>query len=244
MEHRTKPAELVGLGVHSVEDVCLARVNKTGFSLIESIELVNKGHGNVTFTLKKRGQSYTIAAEVITSLQVGATDRYRGKLAQRRVTPGTITILDSNAGVDQKVEDTNADGILWQVDGPVGPTYPIEVGTVDYNEGILDFTFNQAVTNPTTIDYKHTNWTAFGTPVTFDIVAAAGSRKYTILPDDAENYFDSLKEEIEFGIFAKKTASDQDNTVLGLIVWYFGDDSQITLPLVKGEILGTPYHNS
>ena len=244
MEFTVKEAELTSLGVRSTEDACLARVNKDGFPLLQSFYMKNQGYGNVTVTLKKRGQEYTIAAENIDALRVGTTDRFRGPFAQRRVKPGSITILDANVGVDQKIQDTNSDGILWQTDGPPGPAYPIKVGTVDYNNGIIDLTFNQAVTLSVVVAYKHTNWVAFDSPITFGMVAGAGARDYIILPDNAQNYVESLRDEIEFGWFGKKTASDQPSTSLMLTVRYFGDDSKIRLPLEKGEITGSPYHNN
>jgi len=244
MEFQTREAELTGLGVRDTADTCLARVNNEGFALLQSFIMKNKGPGNVTITLKKRGQSYTIAAENIDALRVGATDRFRGPFANRRVTPGSITLVDSNGGVPQKLQDTNSDGVLWQTDGPAGPAYPIQVGSIDYNTGVIDFTFNQAVTLSVTVAYKHTDWTAFGTPITFPLVAGGAERQIIIVPDNADNYFDSLRDEQEFGFFGKRTAADQPPSQVGLVVVYFGDDSKIRLPLVKGEIRDYPYHNA
>ena len=129
-EYLNKSTELNSLGVHSVVDVCLARVTG-GLRQLQGFELKNTGKGLVTFTLKKRGKSYTVAAQNISALQVGATDRIRGALGIRRITPKTVVILDTNVGTPQRVEDKNGDGILCQTNGPAGPTYPLEVGTIN-----------------------------------------------------------------------------------------------------------------
>lgn len=243
-DYQVKEAELVRLGVNSVEDVCLARVNREGFKNIQRISLKNKGNGNVTVTLKKRGQESTVVDENINALQVGGTDRFRGPFANRRVTPGSIVIEDDNAVVKQKVEDTDKDGVLWQTDGPAGPSYPIRVGSIVYEEGKIDFTFVQGVTLNVLADYKHTNWAQFDSNITFDLAAGGGARDYIILPDAADNYFDSLRDEEEWGIFAKRKTSSDPNTFLGLIVGYIGDESPLKLPLPTGEITGYPYHNA
>lgn len=239
-----KESEDVALGVNSIADICLARVNKEAFPKLHSFRLKNKGSGNVTFTLKKRGVSTTIAAESLNGLQVGGSDRFRGPMANRRVTPQTVVIVDTNAGVPQRVEDTNGDGILWQTDGPATITYPRQVGTINYNDAVIDFTFGVAVTLNVTAGYQHTDWSAFGTPITFGLVAGGAERTFLIVPDNAENFFDSVKDEDEIGFFGKKTAVDQAETVLSLVLCYFGDDSDIKLPIKKGEIDDYPYHNA
>jgi hypothetical protein len=243
-DFKTRSAELPTLGVHSVTPICLARLNQAAFGKLNSFSLQNKGKGNVSFELKKRGQRYTIAAEDISALQVGATDRFRGPFAKRRVDPKSIVIVDVNAVVPQRVEDTNGDGILWQTDGPTTVTYPKQVGTINYNDGIVDFTFELAVTTPVTVDYKHTDWTSFGTAITItSLVAGGGSRDIIILPDRADNFYDGVRDEEEIGFFAALIAG-QVPTILGLVVTYMGDDSEIILPPHKGEIDDYPFHNA
>ncbi len=244
-EFQTKEAELVRLGVHSTEDVCLARVNKDGFMKIVKFSMSNKGKGNVTITLKKRGVQYTIPAENIEPLRVAASDRFRGPLTKKRIKPISVTIVDANVGVPQKVQDTNGDGVLWQTDGPAGPAYPVEVGKIEYETGIFDFTFVKAVTLTTVeADFQHTDWTAFTPAITFGLVAGGGARSIILFPDRAQDYTEDVRDELEWGFFGKKTASDQANTTVGLITSYIGDDSPIKLPHEKGEITGFPYHNN
>jgi len=242
-EFTNKQAELLNLGVNSLSDQCVARIKGDGMKLVQSFDLRNTGKGAVTFTLKKRGQSYSIVDEDIESLQVGATDRFKGALAKRRITPKTIVITDANA-TPQRIEDTNGDGILWQTAGPTGPTYPIRVGTIEYNNGVIDFTFVLVVTLTTVeIDYRHTDWTAFTSNITFDIVAGGACVPYIVYPANASNYVKGIKDESEVGFFAKRKTGEV-STMLALAISYFGDDSLMTLPIAKGEIDEFPFHNA
>jgi len=248
MEYQDREAELVALGVNSTSDIILARFNRAGVMRMNSFELKNKGKGDVTFTLKKRGKEYPITAEDIDSRQVGSSDRFKGTLAQRRVKPGTVVIVDANTGTIQRVEDTNSDGVLWQTDGPVGPTYPIQVGVVNYHDGTVDFTFQVAVTL-STVDaaYRHTNWTVFSTSVTFSIVKAGGYQHYQVKGDSARtaNILSGMSiDEIEIGFAAKKKTVDDPETILGLVIHYHGNDEEVSLPIIKGEIGDYPHHNA
>lgn len=245
MEFRDKVAELTNLGVNKETDIIMARLNRDGCPRLQGFKLYNRGNGAVTFTLKKRGASTTVAAENIDALRVGATDRFRGSMANRRVTPGTVKIVDSNVGTPQQVEDTNGDGVLYQTNGPAGPSYPVEVGAINYNEGIIDLTFEIGVTLSVTADYKHKNWADFATPITFDVVAG-GAVPYEIGGDKtrSENFQDGIGlDTTEIG-FAAKKKSGEVSTTLALEVLYYGDDSLIKLPIKKGEIDDYPYHNA
>jgi len=247
VENRNKCSEEVRWGVSSLVDACLGRININMAKRLQGFELKNKGRGNVTYTLKKRGVSYNIPAENLAALKIGATSQYKGAMAQRRITPGSMIIVDVNVGTPQQIEDSNSDGILYQTNGPAGPVYPVEVGTIDYIEGLIDFTFAIAVTPAVTVNYNHTNWTDFGTPITSDIVAGGGGIRTDVKGVAlavAENFVDGIKDEEEVGFFAKRTAADQARTELGAILWYFGNSEEFTLPPIKGEIDGYPYHNA
>lgn len=242
-EYNIKHTEDPTLGIASTNDECLLRVDKAGLRLLHSFEVKNKGKGNATITIKKRGMEYTIAAEVLTALQVGATDRFRGPLTKRRVKPGSVVILDSNVVVVQRVEDTNGDGILWQTDGPVGVTYPKEVGKINYHTGWIDYVFENAVTAPVVGDYKHSDWSPFAAPISLAVVAGGGHRTFIIKPDNAAAFLAGVKEESEIGIFGKLDV-DQVPTTVGVLVYYAGPQDDMQLPLVKGEIRDYPYHNA
>lgn len=244
-DFQTKTSELTTLGVNQTSDVCLARVNKEAFGKLCSIEVKNKGRGNVSFKLKKRGLTYPITAENKNLLRVGSTDWFRGPLVSRRVTPGSVVIVDANGGVPQRVEDTDADGVLWQTDGPAGPTYPKKVGEIEYNEGRFDFTFEVAVTLAVLAEYKHTDWTVFSPVLEFASLAAGGGcRRLILVPDNAATFFNNVRDEEEVGFFAALLLVSDPETILGLVVEYFGDDSDIVLPIAKGEIYDHPYHNA
>lgn len=235
-----KDTEVVRLGVSSAVDACLARMNVEGAKRLQGYEIHNKGNGTVTITLKKRGQEYAIPAEALAGIRVGATDRYKGPLANRRASRGSILITDTNVVTPQKVEDTNGDGILYQTDGPVGPTYPIQVGTIDYKNSYIDFTFVVAVTPATQAAYRHTNWTGFTAPITFNVAAGGGFR-----PDfssaQTDNFVDGIKGESEIGWWGKLLSAAEAKSSVGIKVLYFGNDSEITLPLTKGEFEDVPF---
>jgi len=246
-EYQDRTAELTTLGVNSTSDIVLARFNRAGVMRLNSFELNNKGRGDVTFTLLKRGREYPIVAENINALRVAATDRFRGKLAQRRIKPGSVVIVDTNVGVPQRIEDSNNDGKLWQTNGPAGPAYPILVGTINYDDAIVDFSFQVAVTLAVTTGYRHTNWTQFTTNVTFDLVKAGGYQHYVVKGDSTrtENILKGMSfDEQEIGFVAKKKTSSDPETVLGLCIHYHGNDEEVSLPIIKGEIDDYPYHNA
>jgi len=233
------------LGVNSTEDVVLARLGLEGAKRLQRFSIRNTGTGDaaITFTAKKRGASTNVSSENIDALQFGSTNRFVGAFANRRVTEGTVIIVDSNVTTAQRVEDTNGDGDLYQTDGPTGPTYPFKVGTINYVEGTIDFTFYHNVTASTTGDYKHTDWAGFGTAITFDVVAGGAEVQYLIYPGNAENWFDSLKGEEEVGFFAKLKAAGPEAFIF-FEGAYFGDDSLIWLPPRKGEVQHYPRHNN
>lgn len=243
-EYTNKCAELNSLFVPLTTDLCLARILSSSFKQVSSFEIKNTGRGTITVTLKKRGETTTVTAANKNALRVDSTDRFRGNLGARRLTPKTVIIVDTNVVIPQRVEDTNGDGILWQTAGPVGPTYPVQVGTVDYNEGIIDFTFYATVTLAVTADYKQTDWASFSTPVTFDVAPGGGVYPYIIYPTNAENYMDSVKNADEIGFFAKRKSASDVASSINLSVGYFGDDSNISSQIVRGEITGYPYHNN
>ena len=244
-EFREKYTEQTVLGVKSTVDEALIRIaEKSALNLISKFDLKNKGKGSVIFTLKARGKEFPVTNENINALQVGATAQVSGQLGNRRVKPGTIVITDSNVGVPQRVEDTNGDGVLFQTDGPAGPTYPLEVGTVEYNNAVVNFTFQFAITTDVEADYTHTDWQDFSPSITSTIVGGGGQRTFILLPDNADAYFDGIKDMTEVAWFARKSSASEEEGVLGLIVYYHGDDNLIQLPLVKGEISDFPFHNA
>jgi hypothetical protein len=243
-EYMNKSAEMNGLGVNDVVPRCIARMPFPSCKQLQGFDIQNTGRGVLTFSLKKRGVVSTIPAEVITTLRVAASDRFRGIFENRRIVPQTVVIVDTNAVVPQRVEDTNGDGVLWQTNGPVGPTYPMKVGTVNYNEGKIDFTFYNAVTLPVSSGYKHSDWSDFTTPIGFDVSSGGARRSVIVYPDGAENYIDGIKDQEEIGFFAQKKTSGDPSTTMNLCVSYFGDDSHVGTVLVKGEITGYPYHNN
>lgn len=248
VEFRNKYSSDRTLGVSSTTDQGLLRVvggSNGSLTRIEGFTVVNVLDGDVTITVKKRGTSFPITAEDIEALQVGATDQFKGPLANRRVTPGTVVITDANGGTPQKVEDTNGDGRLFQTDGPAGPVYPQEIGTIEYNNGKIDFTFLLTVTL-TTVEaaYTHTDWTAFGTPITFTVVKGGGTREFKIYPDNAENWVDGVKGQEEVGFFGKLASASDANSMVVIDIGYFGDDSLVQMPFQKGEINDFPLHNN
>jgi hypothetical protein len=243
VEYNNKINELPLLGVNSTSDTCLVRLESSGFRSLQGFELRNNGSGSVTFTLKKRGSSTAVTTENIDALRIGSTDRYRGSVANRRLTAGTVHIEDDNVTTVQELDDTNGDGILYQTAGPTGPTYPIAVGTVDYTEGTVDFTWLNTVTANVTADYTHTNWSDFSSSITFSIAAGGGRYRYDIYPANAANYIAGIKDESEVGFFAKLNA-DQSETNLHMFYTTFGPDENVTMPFRKGEINDYPYHNA
>jgi hypothetical protein len=147
--------------------------------------------------------------------------------------------VDTNVGTPQKVEDTRGDGDLYQTDGPAGPAYPIKVGSIDYINGIIDFRFLIGVTTPIAVDYRHSDWTNFGSSITFNLMAGGGSYIYEIYPEVSgrtDNWIDGLRDEKEIGWWGYKTAAAQKETSVGLFLQYFGDSSKISLPPKKGEL--------
>lgn len=244
-EFRQKETEEVALGINtSTADVALARISReTGLRLMTKFCLKNKGKGNATVKLKKRGEIFPIAAEDISALQVGATAKVQGKLANRRIEKNTVVILDDNAVTPQRVEDSG-DGRLLQTDGPAGPTYPVEVGKINYIEGTVEFTFAQAITAPIVADYNHSDWTEFGTPIALDVAAGGGEQVFVVKPTNAQNYLSGIKGQKEVGWFGTLQSANDQETLIGMVVSYHYDDNLIKLPLEKGEVNGYPFHNN
>lgn len=238
-----KVAEQVALGVNSVADQCLARLNKQGAVQMRGFMIKNRQSGSVIFSLLARGKEVVVTAEAIVGLRVGTTNQVKGAMANRRVKPGSILISDTTTTTPQIVEDLDGDGNLYQTAGPVGTTYPVKVGTVNYIEGTLDFIFRSALTGAVPAAYVHTNWKAFTTPITSTVVAGGGRFEYRV-ENDGSNFITGLNGEEEIGFFAKKLSSSEENTMLSLKLEYFGDDSQIQLPIKKGEIDGYPHHTA
>ena len=222
-------------------------MTKASAQQVDSICVKNVGDGGtLAFTVLKRGVSSSVALEDIAALQVGSTDRFAGALAQRRITPGTVIITDDSA-TPQTVKDINSDGILWQTAGATGPAYPIQVGTVDYNEGLVDFTFLQTATVGTAgfdANYDHTDWSQFASNITFTVVAGGGERRYIVVPDNADNWFDGIRDETEIGFAAARNSASDAPSELAVSVTYFGDDANVTLPLIRGEIKDYPHHTA
>jgi hypothetical protein len=159
----------------------------------KELHLKNMGDENVTYELLARGRSTVVAGENIAALQVGATDQFAGKLANREVTPGTFTANDA-AGA-QNVQD-DGDGNIVDAAAPA-----TVVGTIDYENGEIDFTWMAAFGGGAcTSGYTHTGWISFTVAITGTIASAGGEADIIMLPAGGDNYADGIKGQTYLGL--------------------------------------------
>lgn len=174
---------------------------------LKELHMKNMGDENVNYRLLTRGRSTPVAAENIAALRVGATSQFAGKLANREITPGTFTATD--AGVPQTVHD---DG-----DGNILDAALNIVGTIDYENGEIDFTFAAAFVGPgVTSNYTHTGWLAFTVPITGVMAAAGGEADLILLPGGGDNYADGIK----------------GNSLIGLMMYSAGVGSRVKVEAI------------
>lgn len=199
---------------------------------LKELHMKNMGDENVTFEVLSRGKVVSVAAENIAALQVGATDQFAGKLAEREVVPGTFVATD--AGVPQSVND---DGLGNIVDSLVPTTI---VGTIDYENGEINFTWPVAFVGPgVTAAYDHRNWTPFAAPITGIIVAAGGEADLILLPAGGDNYADGVKGNSLVGLMLYSAGQGSRVSVEAV---HLGDDSYFKLvPPPRFRNLNTPY---
>lgn len=160
---------------------------------LKELHMKNMGDENVTYEVLARGLSTPVVGENIAALQVGATSQFAGKLANREITPGTFSATD--AGVPQSVND-DGDGNI--VDSAAPATV---VGTIDYENGEIDFTWPAAFAGPgVTADYTHTGWLPATAPITGTLAAAGGEADEILLPGGGDNYADLIKGQTYIGL--------------------------------------------
>lgn len=119
--------------------------------ILQAVHAHNTGDQAAWLRLMHQGTVKTVTAELLTALAVTAT-RYSGRLQYRAVVPGSVTITNAGAPADI-VDDGN--GLLVDI----GTT--TQRGTIDYANGVVDFTYGAGPTEPVTVDYDHTDCVDF-----------------------------------------------------------------------------------
>lgn len=176
------------------------------------IMLKNQGDEVVTYEVLSRGKDVAVVGENIAPLQVGATDQFQGLLANRRIVPGTLDILDV-AGAQSVVDDgVSVDGIGQIVDKAVPATV---VGTINYETGYIDFTWMAAFgAGACTGVYTHRGWTSFATPITGTLAVGGGEDDIILMKaagvNPADNYADGVKNNTWLGVMMYSAGQGSD----------------------------------
>jgi hypothetical protein len=189
----------------------------------KALHLKNMGDEDVAWEVLVRGETITITGESIAALQVGATDRFQGLLANRRVLANSVTIVDAG-GATQTVTDDGDGNLIGDVD-------PNGVNTIDYETGQIDFTFAAAFVGPgVTADYQHNGWQSFGTQILGTIVQGGGEADYTFLPGAtallSDNFADGIRGNHTLGLMAYSTGQ---GSMLRVAVDHTGEDTYFKL---------------
>jgi len=134
-------------------------------SYVSAVHAQNVGEECALLRLRHGESQKTRANEWLTAFAVGG-NRYVGKLQWRSLVAGTVRIVEGGALADI-VDDGN--GVLHD-DG-----IPANVrGSIDYVNGLVDFTWGAAATEPVMITYDFTDFTDFVSPAQAHTVACTG----------------------------------------------------------------------
>jgi hypothetical protein len=120
--------------------------------ILSRVHAHNTGEEAAFLRLMHQGASKVVAAELLAAFADTAT-HYAGSLQFKAITPGSVTITNAGAPVD--IVDDGL-GVLHDVGIPANTR-----GTVDYANGVLDWTFGGAPTQPVSVAYTHTDYTDF-----------------------------------------------------------------------------------
>jgi hypothetical protein len=126
--------------------------------------------------------------------------------------PGTFTATD--AGVPQTVVDDGNGNI---VDAAAPATI---VGTIDYESGLIDFTWPVAFVGPAvTAGYNHRGWLSFTAPITGTLAVGGGMASLIAIPPvaagAADNYADGIKGNTYIGIMMHSPGNGSMVNVVG-----------------------------
>lgn len=130
------------------------------------IGAMNLGDNPIHVRARHQGATKTITNEHLVALHVGS-NRYVGKVAAKAIVKGSVTITNAGAPVTI-VDDSN--GVLYDT-GFVGVAAN-KRGTIDYVNGIVDFTFGSGPTQPVRMTYQHTDFTDFAGPTQTQTVSS------------------------------------------------------------------------
>jgi hypothetical protein len=114
------------------------------------VKVNNIGEAAVEARLKHQGAVKTVTNENLVALE-GSGNRFVGKLQFGAITPESIVLTGDAATI---VDD--GAGVLHDTGVPANTR-----GTIDYVTGAIDVTFAGAPTDPTLIDYTHTDHVDF-----------------------------------------------------------------------------------
>jgi hypothetical protein len=131
------------------------------------VQVANVGEEDAELRLRHAGAKKTQSLEHLTALAAGG-NRYVGALARKKLVAKSVSI--TNAGAPLTIVDDGA-GKLYDT-GFIGDPTKLR-GTIDYVNGIIDFTYGAAPTEPVRITYDHTDYTDFLSPSQSTSKAAA-----------------------------------------------------------------------
>jgi len=133
---------------------------------ISAVHAHNVGEECALLRLRHGESQKTRTNEWLTALAAGG-NRYVGQLQWKDIVAGTVTIVEAGA-LANIVDDGN--GVLHDIGVPANVR-----GTIDYVNGIVDFTWGGAATEPVQITYDFTDYTDFVSPAQAHTVAVAGA---------------------------------------------------------------------
>lgn len=153
-----------GLGAGAV--LAHATVKRTA-----AVEAHNVGEEAAHVRLRHQGATKTRTNEYLVALAAGG-NRYVGKLGQKDIVPGTVSI--TNGGAPATIVDVDVAGDPT----PNGELYDTGTatlrGTINRVTGVIDFTYGAAPTEPVRITYQHTDYTDFASPSQSTVTATGG----------------------------------------------------------------------
>lgn len=129
-----------------------------------SVHVQNVGEVGANVRLRHFGATKTRAAERLTGLAVSST-HYLGAAQFKAIVPGTVVI--TNGGAPLTIVD-NGLGVLFDTGIPANIR-----GSIDYTNGLVDFTYGAAPTEPVLMAYQHKDYTDFVSPTQTSTKAAA-----------------------------------------------------------------------